>query len=675
MNFCKRSISLLFLLMVVSWPSLLSASEKSELLKKTSNPTLGFIENKGQIIDQNNQPNSAVLYLLNTPGMNIQLRRAGFSYDFYDQTQCDTYKTGFNNVNDLNVRLFHRIDIDLVNANPKPVIETYFPSDGYLNYYTTGTSVDGVTYVKSFGGITYRNVYPGIDLQFIAGDGGFFEYNFLIQPEGDISSIQLKFSGSNNIKPLWDGIRLNTILGDVDETIPVCFYSITETQVPVKGRFKRIADHIYGFSVDQDIPKNAILLIDPVPARKWGTYYGGSGAENFIDVKLGSDNNLYLCGVTNSAMNIATSGTYQTTLMGGMDGMLVCFSKTGQRIWATYFGGTSNEAMFALSLDNENNLYCAGNTSSTAYIASPGAWQTTLTGFINAFLGKFTNTGIRIWSTYYGGSNIDDGRGVFADNSGNVFLCGKTFSTNNIASPGSHQPALAGGEDAFLAKFTTNGNRIWGTYYGGTCRDQGYAVRGDQSGTVFLVGETNSADGITTPGAHQTTLGNAPCSATQMDGFLVRFDSSGVRQWGTYYGGSDLDHLTALDIASDATLCILGNTSSQDNLTTPGSFQPNWYGLSNMANLFLAKFTYAGQRIWGTYCGGMYGEGNDFDVTIDDSLNIFICADSHSADSIATPDAYQPALGVTGYYNYNAMLVKFNADGQRKWGTYYGDTI
>ncbi|MFH0761056.1 MAG: hypothetical protein V2A67_06100 [Bacteroidota bacterium] len=102
-------------------------------------PAQGFIENKGQIIDQNSRPNLAVLYLLNTPGMNVQLRR------------------GWN---------FHRIDFDLIGSNPNCEIITSGSSPDYLNYYTTGTPEGGVFKVRSYHTVTYKEIYPGIDLVF-----------------------------------------------------------------------------------------------------------------------------------------------------------------------------------------------------------------------------------------------------------------------------------------------------------------------------------------------------------------------------------------------------------------------------------------------------------------------------------------------------------------------------
>lgn len=77
----------------------------------------------------------------------------------------------------------------------------------------------------------------------------------------------------------------------------------------------------------------------------------------------------------------------------------------------------------------------------------------------------------RIWGTYYGGSNTEFCFSTMLDLYGNVFLGGSTYSVNNIATSGSHQSTLAGSQDVYLAKFNSDGTRLWGTYYGGTSFD------------------------------------------------------------------------------------------------------------------------------------------------------------------------------------------------------------
>ena len=91
-------LSLTFLFLITALlcgPGQLIASNKPETLLKQQTSKTGFIENKGQIINQNNKPNPAVLYLLNTPGMNVQLRASGWSYDVYKVESSDTMPFAF----------------------------------------------------------------------------------------------------------------------------------------------------------------------------------------------------------------------------------------------------------------------------------------------------------------------------------------------------------------------------------------------------------------------------------------------------------------------------------------------------------------------------------------------------------------------------------------------------
>jgi hypothetical protein len=140
-----------------------------------------------------------------------------------------------------------------------------------------------------------------------------------------------------------------------------------------------------------------------------------------------------------------------------------------------------------------------------------------------------------VWGTYYGGSVGDERSGSCGvDGSGNVYLSGNTQSTSFIAS-GGYQNTSGGGRDAFLVKFNSLGVRQWATYYGGSSVDYDGGIATDGSENVYLSGITRSSNRIASNG-HQNTYGGGN------DAFLVKFNSAGVRQWATYYGGSDGDN-------------------------------------------------------------------------------------------------------------------------------------
>jgi len=648
-------------------PASVVASNNPENFIKSDNSRKGFIENKGQIIDQDNKPNPAVLYLLHTPGLNVQLRKGGFSYDLYQLTSPPApllQESGVaRHASRVTRCVFHRIDFDLLNSNPAPAVETSEPSSDYTNYYTTGTPVEGATSVRSYRTVTYKNIYPGIDLQFIADDEKLFEYNFIIQPGGDINSIKLNISGPQRIKKYQEGLRFKTTIGEVDEMIPVCFYSFNGSKVPVNGRFRKIDQHLYGISVDSPVPPEAVLVIDPIPSRLWGTYFGGEGYDVTI---YGSSRNtkdgeggIYICGLTYSISNIATSGAYQTNLQGTTDLFLARFRSSGQILWATYYGGEGQEGFSNCARDGTGNIYLSGETASSTGIATTGSYQSSLQGPTDAFLVKFNKNGTRIWATYYGGELNEDGRSCITDGHDNIYLCGTTQSTTGISTPGAYKPNLSGGCDAFLVKFDSTGSRQWGTYFGGSAIDEGWSCAADTNGHIVISGVTYSNDGIATPGAQQFLRGG------NEDGFLALFTDAGLRSWGTYYGGTGDDVTIYCTMDNSGNIYTNGETSSLTNIASPGSYQ-NMIG--GMSDGFLAKFNLSGARQWGTYYGGTQHEVAMVSC-IDDSSNVFLGGYTSSSTGIATPGAFHASY--QGGTN-DAFLVKFNAAGVRQWGTYYG---
>ena len=379
--------------------------------------------------------------------------------------------------------------------------------------------------------------------------------------------------------------------------------------------------------------------------RQWATYYGGSENDKGISCALDASGNVYMIGSTSSASGIATAGAHETTVN---DGFLVKFNSSGVRQWGTYIEGTSN----ACNTDASGNIYIVGLTNSTSGIATAGAHQTVMSGSGDAFLVKFNSSGVKQWGTYFGGpytlaSGMETGLSCATDALGNVYMTGHTPSTSGIATAGAHQTIYGGSStDAFLVKFNSSGVIQWGTYYGGEGVDIGYSCATDASGNVYMAGDAQQqnlpASGISTIGAHQSAYGGG-----YSDGFLVKFDSNGLRQWGTYYGGSLLD--VSFSCATDASgnLYMSGNTQSNSGIATTGAHQ------TTINDAFLVCFNSSGVRQSGTYYGGIKNV-----CTTDASGNVYMTGYTQSNSGIATTGAHQAVNGNSGYSD--AFLVKFN---------------
>jgi hypothetical protein len=380
--------------------------------------------------------------------------------------------------------------------------------------------------------------------------------------------------------------------------------------------------------------------------RQWATYYGGSQDDMGISCAVDASGNVYMIGSTSSTSGIATAGAHETTVN---DGFLVKFNSSGVRQWGTYFEGNGN----ACTTDASGNIYIVGLTNSTSGIATAGAHQTVMSGSGDAFLVKFNSSGVKQWGTYFGGassgaSGMEKGISCATDALGNVYMVGQTPSTSGIATTGAHQTIYGGGScDAFLVKFNSSGVMQSGTYYGGAGVDIGYSCATDATGNVYLAGDTQqeflpASSGMTTIGAHQSAYGGG-----YSDGFLVKFDSNGLRQWGTYYGGSLLD--VSFSCATDASgnVYMSGNTQSSSGIATAGAHQ------TTVNDAFLVSFNSSGVRQSGTYYGGIKNV-----CTSDASGNVYMTGYTQSSSGIATAGAHQTAKGNSGYSD--AFLVKFS---------------
>jgi len=263
-----------------------------------------------------------------------------------------------------------------------------------------------------------------------------------------------------------------------------------------------------------DGPADAFIAkFDGTGVIQWGTYYGGEDTEYGLGITADNSSNLVVVGQTASFS--AMSSTFGL-LRGVNDAFVAMFSSGGTRMWGDYFGGVGVEAANAVICDNvSNRILVTGNTTSVLNIATTKAHQTVPGGGQDAFLVSFTNTGAIDWGTYIGGNLTDFGRSICLDQFRNITIAGGSESTTGIASTtGGYQNALAGDYDGFVVKFSPIGQRLWGTYFGGTQYDMINGIACDLTNNQLVIaGATGSTAGIATAGASQTANGGGVSDA------------------------------------------------------------------------------------------------------------------------------------------------------------------
>ena len=253
----------------------------------------------------------------------------------------------------------------------------------------------------------------------------------------------------------------------------------------------------------------------------------------------------------------------------------------------------------------------------------------TNSGSMDIFLVKYNSSGTKQWTKQHGTSSTDSGEGVATDTAGNIYVMGRTEgdldgNTNS------------GSMDIFLLKYNSSGIKQWTKLLGTSYEDRGEGVTTDSSGNIYVTGTTSGdLDGNTNSGSS--------------DIFLVKYNSSGTKQWTKLLGTSSTEGSWTAPTESSGNIYITGYTSGDlDGNTNSGS-----------SDIFLVKYNSSGTKQWTKQLGTSSSErGNG--VTTDTAGNIYVIGDNYESLS----------GGLDGNNNsgsYDIVLVKYNSSGTKQW--------
>ncbi len=659
------------------------ARESADALKERYNSgshDLVFLENKGMVQDQYGKIRTDIDFSLSGgPGLNVFVGAGRIHYQWSAPVPGSEEK----------LRMY-RMDVVLKGANTGVSAVKELKQD-YIVRYFKGAS--GAIVSESFRKITYPDIYPGIDWVLYVNKEGSLQYDFVVHPGAKASDIRIEFGGAESLKINKDGsLTATTPMGSVTEQPP---YSFMTGGVTVPSAFV-LKGNAVSFKTGN---YSGRLTIDPVV--DWISYYGASetDANNqtiFTDMASDETGNLYFVGITRSPTLIATSGQGEydseifisynpnATAASGIlfvDAFIVKFDSTGKRKWASYYGDSLTDAASKVTCDPSGNVYMAGTTMTLGLGHGANVHQTTGDrSKADAFIVKFDSTGNRIWHTYYGGSAEERGLGLVWADPGYLYLAGVTKSATGIsdASYNVHQTAITNAQnEAFLAKFDSSGRLIWGTYYGGAGADAAHDLAIDPYGYLYIAGATASAAGITDTNKNVYIKNKPPGFFGST--FLAKFDTTGNRVWGTYYGtGNELYVTIAADpwghIYMTGSTGMIGAAADSQYFIVEGAApvyrkQTTAYA----ADAFLVKFDSSGQAVWGSFTGGtsVAGGSGSESVTCNMYGEVYITGATNNASGVTTSGAYREIFsgGIT-----DAFLMKFDSSGILQYGTYLGDS-
>jgi uncharacterized repeat protein (TIGR01451 family) len=470
------------------------------------------------------------------------------------------------------------------NAGARVIGSEQLPSRS--NYFVGNDPAKWRRDVPQFARVRYGQVYPAVDLVYY-GNQGRLEYDFEVAPGADPEQIGLQIQGAQKLTVNSKGdLVAETAAGDVQLHAPEVYQNIGGQKRAVSGKFVLSADHRVRFALGE-YDRGRTLVIDPV--LSYATYLGGTGDEGcgFISgtpvsgcpgVAVDGAGNMYVAGATTSADFPAAGTAFQSTST-SQDAFIARFDSTGALKYSTYLGGTGAETTAGIAADSSQNIYVAGNTTSTDFpTTSSNAFQATSTGGTHVFVTELAAAGnALVYSTYLAGNGTDVATGLAIDNAAGVYVSGLTTSQNvgtGFPSTGSaFQVNPTSANQFFFTKLNTAASGASSMAYssylggstGGTGRTMGGGIAVDSSRNVYLTGGTDFTN-MPVLNAFQAT------NAGGLDAFVAKFNvnvsGSGGRLYLSYFGGTgdDVGYGIAVDPSGNA--YVTGATNSP-NITIP----------------------------------------------------------------------------------------------------------
>jgi hypothetical protein len=480
------------------------------------------------------------------------------------------------------------------------------PLPGKMNFFLGNDPSRWATGVASYASVVYRELYPGIDLR-LRTDQGVLEYDILVAPGADLAQVEVRCEGIDALEVAPDGgLSLATPFGPIRQSAPKTWCQLESGErLAVDCRPVKLSERSFGFRAEARHPRLA-LVIDP--GLEWSTYLGGTSNDTILGLAATGSGPIVAVGRTispNFPVNVGPS-----TLAGTFDAFAARLdpdqSGSAQRVWATFFGGSSIDQFLSVGLDASENVYAVGETLSIDLPTTPGAFDTSPNGQYDACVVMLDPTGSTlVYSTLFGGSSQDGGAEIVVIAAQRVAIAGTTSSAapSFPVTPGALQATLGGGYDYYFARLDLNGtgsgDLAYSTFFGGNMQEGfGPGTNGSlfdekilglaRHGANFaLTGTTFSTNLATTPNAYQ------PSNQGLNDGFLavVRPAGQGLGDliYGSYLGGSNYDGAGALAVDASGTITVGGYTYSFDFPTTPGAFNTSFHGPSTFNDAFLAR--------------------------------------------------------------------------------------
>jgi hypothetical protein len=307
----------------------------------------------------------------------------------------------------------------------------------------------------------------------------------------------------------------------------------------------------------------------------------------------------------------------------------------------------STVSMHGLASDAAGNTVFSGHFNSNVDL---GGGLVGTTGGEDVFVAKYDPSGAHVWSGFFTGAGDQRALGMATYPTGQIALVGAFQQTMSI---GSASLVSAGGDDAYLAKLSTDGGLQWTSHAGDSQAQVASAIALDQSGAAFFAG---SFGGSVKFGA--TTL----LSAGASDLFLAKVSASGITAWGKRFGDVSDQSGAQNQLAVDQTGAVILAASANGTI----DFGNGPLTSAGQGDVFLAKFDTSGAPLWSKRFGDAGQQGTS-GIAVDDN-NIIVAGNFQG--SVDFGGGALTNAGGNDFY-----VAKFDPMGNHLWSQRYGDVL
>lgn len=615
----------------------------------------------------------------------------------------------------------HAYRVKFLGANFNTQVISEKPVTGHENYFIGKDPSKWATGVKQYQAITYKNIYPNVDLRYYVQDDK-LKYDLIVNPGADVSKIQMQYDGAVSLSIKNSELIVGTSVGDAVEQKPYTYQFEQGKRQFINCRYK-LNGNVVSFDV-KSYNKATTLVIDP--SLVFSSYSRSANANWGFTATPGPDGSFFGAGIASPTGFPVTTGVIQPVGGGGSNGIppdiaIMRLTPNGSaRIYATYLGGSGLEQPHSLIADAQGNLVIAGRTNSGDFPLNNGRVVGTRGGY-DIFVTKINATGTQIIGSMIlagsadDGVNIssdrgngaesllrsygDDGRSeVILDNNNDILVASCTRSVANNAGQGGFpvvngfQTTSGGAQDGVVFKLNSTCTAlIWSTYLGGGGNDAAFVLTQNPiNQQLYVAGGTgsNNFPGVNAPGPRiQNTYAGG-----EADGFVTNLIDNGtsvslVRS--TYIGSftsvnnqpnpDQVDIVFGIQFDQRGFPYITGTTTGfMSVINAP-------YAVNN-SRQFIAKLqpdlsAYVYRTTFGT-SGSTAPNISPVAFLVDNCENVYVSGWGGGANTLAnrpyptsgtsglpvTPDALQPQTDGSDFYFF--VLAK-NAQSQL-YGSFFG---